>query len=61
MYVYYPKDGEVYDEVWHVIEDDAEFDASKEHRIKQCILPGIAKKVNDDSEDDVIIMATVKV
>lgn len=61
MYVYYPEDGEVYDEVWHVIEDDAEFDASKEHRIKQCILPGIAKKVNDDSEDDVIIMATVKV
>lgn len=61
MYVYYPENGEVYDEVWHVIEDDSEFDYSKEYHIKQCVLPGVAKKVNDDGEDDVIIPAVVEV
>lgn len=61
MYVYHPENGEVYDEVWHVIEDDSEFDYSKEYRVKRCVLPGVAKKVNDDGEDDVIIPATVEV
>lgn len=61
MYVYHPQSGEVYDEVWHVIEDDLEFDYSKEYRVRRCILPGVAKKVNDDDEDDVIIPAIVEV
>lgn len=61
MYVYHPENGEVYDEVWHVVEDDLEFDYSKEYRIRRCILPGVAKKVNDDGEDDVIIRSIVKV
>ena len=61
MYVYHPDNGEVYDEVWHVIEDDSEFDYSKEYRVKRCVLPGVAKKVNDDGEDDVIIPAMVEV
>lgn len=61
MYVYHPEEGEVYDEVWHVIEDDSEFDYSKEYRIKHCVLPGVAKKVNDNGEDDVIIPAVVTV
>lgn len=61
MYVYRPENGEVYDEVWHVVEDDSEFDYSKEYHVVRCILPGIAKKVNDDDEDDVIIPAIVEV
>ena len=61
MYVYRPENGEVYDEVWHVVEDDSEFDYSKEYHVVRCILPGVAKKVNDDDEDDVIIPAIVEV
>lgn len=61
MYVYHPENGEVYDEVWHVIEDDSDFDYSKEYRITRCVLPGVAKKVNDNGEDDVIIPAIVEV
>ena len=61
MYVYHPDNGEVYDEVWHMIEDDSEFDYSKEYHVKRCVLPGVAKKVNDDGEDDVIILAMVEV
>ena len=34
---------------------------SKGYHVKRCILPGVAKKVNDDGEDDVIIPAIVEV
>ncbi len=61
MYVYHPESGEAYDEVWHVIEDDSKIDYSKAYRVARCILPGVAKKVNDDGEDDVIIPAVVEV
>ena len=61
LYVYYPKEGEAFDEVWHVIEDDSEFDYGASHRIASCVMPGVARKVNDSAEDEVIIRAVVKV
>lgn len=61
MYVYYPKQGEKFDDVWHVLEDDTDYDYSEDYSIEHCVLPGVAKKVNDDGEDDVIIPAIVSV
>ena len=61
MYVYYPKQGDHFDEIWHVPEDDTNFDYSKSHEVASCVLPGVAKKINDVGEDDVIIPAIVSV
>ena len=46
------------------IEFDEGFDEDEEYygkRIKECVVPGIAKKANDDCGDDVLIPAVVKV
>ena len=59
LYVYYPKTGDTFDDMWHICEDEP--DNCEGKKISQYIIPGIAKKANDDSEDDVIIRATVMV
>ena len=59
LYVYYPKAGDEFDEVWHVPEDeDIEYFGRV---ITECLVPGIAKKANDDQGDDVLIRAVVRV
>ena len=59
MYVFYPKQGDKFDEVWHVLDDDTDFSNSKGYQVESCVVPGVAKKVNDAGEDDVIIPAIV--
>lgn len=57
LYVFYPSVGDVFDDVWHVLENETlEYDNNK---ITRCVVPGIAKKVNGATEDDVIIPAIV--
>lgn len=58
LYVFYPKAGEIFDDMYHVLEDE---DAENVGRaISECIIPGIKKKANDDFGDDVIIRAEVR-
>lgn len=59
LYVYYPKEGETFDEIWHLNENE-EIDADSKF-IKDCVVPGIAKKASGVGEDDVIIRAIVKI
>ncbi len=58
MYVYYPKENEQFDDVWHILENGDDGTGSV---IKRCIVPGIAKKRSDGDDDDVIIPAIVEV
>lgn len=57
LYVFYPNPGDEFDETWHILEDE---DYEGKY-IKECVVPGIAKKANDDFGDDVLIPAVVKV
>lgn len=59
LYVYYPNVGDEFDDMWHIPDDESEEYYGK--RIKECVVPGIAKKANDDCGDDVLIPAVVKV
>lgn len=59
LYVFYPNPGDEFDETWHIPDDEDE-DYKGKH-IKECVVPGIAKKANDDLGDDVLIPAVVKV
>lgn len=59
LYVFYPKPGDEFDETWHIPDDEDEEYEGK--HIKECVVPGIAKKANDDLGDDVLIPAVVKV
>lgn len=59
LYVFYPNPGDEFDETWHILDDENEEYEGK--YIKECIVPGIAKKANDDYGDDVLIPAVVKV
>lgn len=59
LYVFYPNAGDVFDDMWHIPDD--EYDEYYGKRIKECVVPGIAKKANDDCGDDVLIPAVVKV
>jgi cell division septum initiation protein DivIVA len=59
LYVYYPNVGDMFDDMWHIPDDEEEEYYGKQ--IKECIIPGIAKKANDDYGDDVLIPAVVKV
>lgn len=57
--VYYPTDGELFDDIWHVPEEE-DVDCHAQP-IKTCVLPGIAKKAVDGGEDDVVIPAVVRI
>ncbi len=58
LYVYYPQEGVMFDELWHVPEDEeTEYTGKK---IAECLVPGIAKKANDNHGDDVLIPAVVR-
>ena len=59
LYVFYPNPGDEFDETWHILDDEDEEYEGK--YIKECIVPCIAKKANDDYGDDVLIPAVVKV
>lgn len=59
LYVFYPNAGDEFDDMWHIPDDEDEGYYGK--RIKECVVPGIAKKANDDCGDDVLIPAVVKV
>ncbi len=59
LYVFYPNPGDEFDEIWHIPDDEDEEYEGK--HIKECVVPGIAKKANDDLGDDVLIPAVVKV
>lgn len=59
LYVFYPNVGDEFDDMWHIPDDEDEEYYGK--RIKECVVPGIAKKANDDCGDDVLIPAVVKV
>ena len=59
LYVYYPNPGDEFDETWHISDDEDEEYEGK--HIKECVVPGIARKANDDLGDDVLIPAVVKV
>lgn len=59
LYVYRVKEGDPFDEVWHMdVGEGAECSGKK---VKECLVPGIARKVIDEGEDDVIIPALVSV
>lgn len=58
LYAYYPRPGELFDEMKHEPEDEDEVCEGK--TIQFCIQPGIAKKSSDGGEDDVIIPAEVR-
>ena len=58
LYVFYPNPGDEFDETWHILDD--EYEEYEGKYIKECIVPGIAKKANDDYGDDVLIPAVVK-
>lgn len=58
LYVFYPNAGEEFDDMWHLPDDEEDY---RGKHIKECVVPGIAKKANDDFGDDVIIPAVVKV
>ena len=57
--MYYPKGGDIFDELWHVPEDE-EIECSGKV-IAEFLVPGIAKKANDNHGDDVLIPAVVRV
>lgn len=57
--VYYPANGEVFDDIWHVSEEE-ELECQNQP-IQACVLPGIAKKATDGGEDDVVIPAVVRI
>ncbi|OUP74016.1 hypothetical protein B5F08_12475 [Anaeromassilibacillus sp. An172] len=59
LYVFYPNPGDEFDETWHIPDDEDEEYGGK--LIKECVVPGIAKKASDDLGDDVLIPAVVKV
>ena len=59
MYVYYPAEGDVFDEIWHLTQ--REDIAGEGKRIERCIVPGVAKKAADGGEDEAIIPAIVAV
>lgn len=56
LYVYYPKPGERFDEICHIIEDEE----CTGNIISECVVPGIAKKANDSYGDDILIPAIVR-
>lgn len=58
LYVFYPEKGKDFDEIRYVSEDDEL--PHPNAKVAECVLPGIAKKSNDDIEDDVVIRAVVK-
>lgn len=59
LYVYRADVGDDFDYVWHMNEDDS-IDCSGK-KIRNCITPGVAKCVQGDDEDDVIIPALVSI
>lgn len=59
LYVYRAEIGDDFDYVWHMNEDDS-LDCSGK-KIRKCITPGVAKRVQGDDEDDVIIPALVSI
>lgn len=59
LYVYRAEVGDDFDYVWHMNEDDS-IDCSGK-KIRKCITPGVAKRVQGDEEDDVIIPALVSI
>ena len=63
LYVYYPAEGEEFNEVLHSCRDESFEEELYEYEfiIDQCIVPGIRKKNQAEFEDDVVIPATVTV
>ncbi len=61
MYVFFPEPETAFDDVWQVAEDDSVIEYNRKYTVSECIVPGIAKKINDSGEDDVIIPAVVRV
>lgn len=59
LYVFRVEEGMPFDYVWHMNVDDSVDCEGK--NIKRCVVPGIAKRVIGDGEDDVIIPALVSV
>ncbi len=59
LYVYRPIKDDKFDEVYHVVENDVEIGMNT--KIRKCVIPGIAKKVNDSFGDDIIIKAVVEI
>ncbi len=59
LYVYRAEIGDDFDYVWHMNEDDSIDGSGK--KIRKCITPGVAKRVQGEDEDDVIIPALVSV
>lgn len=58
LYAYYPKEGEAYDEIWHMAEDEE--DSYEGRIVAECVLPGIAKKTGSDYGDEAVIQAIVR-
>ena len=61
LYVYYPKTGEKFDFVKHTLEDDNNDGDCSDRFIIDYILPGIAKKMDDNDEDEIVLKALVRV
>lgn len=58
LYVYYPKEEEQFDDIWHILESGEDGTGTV---IKRCVVPGVAKKISNGEDDDVIIPAIVEV
>ena len=58
LYAYYPKAGEIFDDIWHICDENDDCEGKP---VAACVAPGIAKKAFDAEEDDVIIPAIVTV
>ncbi|MCR4642134.1 MAG: hypothetical protein K5697_08915 [Lachnospiraceae bacterium] len=61
MYVYYPAEGDTFDELWHVPQSEDDLNLTGNAVIRRCIVPGVSKRVNDGGEDEVIIRAEVEI
>lgn len=59
LYVFYPGQGEPFDDLWHVPEDEEMQYHGR--RIAECVVPGIARKAKDAYGDDVVVPAVVRV
>ena len=58
LYPFYPKAGDVFDETWHVSDDDIDC-AGK--LISGYVAPGVAKRIEDELGDDVLVRAEVRI
>lgn len=59
IYAFYPQPGECFDESKHILDEESA-DDNRGKKILRCIVPGMARKRNDDYGDDILMQAVVQ-